>query len=370
MGGDVQEPGGVADAAGTPQADRPRPPEAGAPPAAAAEGTAPVPRSRPNRRKALTGAAVVTLALAGAGVAIWRERHSVGPALSHMGAASLLLATLCGLVGVAAAYPVWWTVLAGLDVRLPLASGAGIFFTTQLGKYIPGSVWPMVMQMEAGRDRGASRRTMITGNLMMILISCTSGLVVAAAILPFYDPGALAHYWWGLLFVPALIALLHPRALTGVVDLAARILRRPAEGAALEWHMEVRAFAWSLVAWVAFGLEAAVLIAAVHRWSFSGFAVGLGAMALALPLGILFVPAPAGAGVRDVVLVLVLGSILPTGQALAVVLASRVIAVASDVLAAALAAGVMRWHGRRTRSRAAVPPAAFPATGRLREEQP
>ena len=319
----------------------------------------PAPRS--DRRKSLTGAAVVVVALAGAGVALWRERHSVGPAFNHMGAGSLVVATLCGLVGVAAAYPVWWSVLSGLGVRLPLASGAGIFFTTQLGKYIPGSVWPVVMQMEAGRSRGASRRTMITGNLMMILISCASGLIVAASILPFYDPGALAHYWWGLLFVPAILALLHPRVLSAVVDLSARILRRPAQEVTLDWRTEVRAFAWALLAWLAFGAEAAVLVAAVHGWSFSAFAVGLGAVALALPLGILFVPAPAGAGVRDVVLLLVLRSILPAGQALAVVLACRVIAVASDVLAAGLAASVMRMHGRRLT--AAGPPGSGPSGG-------
>lgn len=327
---------------------------------------------RPDRRKSLTGAAVVLVALAGAGVAVWRERHSVGPAFSHMGAANLLLAILCGLVGVAAAYPVWWSVLAGLGVRLPLAAGAGIFFTTQLGKYIPGSVWPVVMQMEAGRAHGASRRTMITGNLMMILISCASGLMVAAAILPFYDPGALAHYWWGLLFVPVILALLYPRVLTGVVDLAARLLRRPAQSVALEWRAEAQAFGWSLVAWLAFGVEAAVLVAAVHGWSFSAIAVGLGAMALALPLGILFIPAPAGAGVRDVVLGLVLGSILPVGQALAVVLACRVIAVASDVLAAGLAAGAMRLHGRNPAPAGGAPVAAPPvaAPGRFEAGEP
>lgn len=305
------------------------------------------PAPRLDRRRAATGATVVALALAGAGVAIWRERHSVGPALSHLGAGNLTLATLCGLIGVAATYPVWWCVLAGLDVRLPVAAGAGIFFSTQLGKYIPGSVWPVVMQMEAGRARGASRRTMLTGNLVMNLLSSATGLMVAAAVLPFYDPGALDRYWWGLLAVPVLLALLHPRALTGLVDLAARILRRPPLGDALEWRMELRAFAWSLLTWLGLGLQTAVLAASIKGWSFSVFALGLGGMALAVPLGVLFIPAPAGAGVRDVVLGLVLGSVMPAGQALAVVLACRLIAVACDLLAAGVAAGAMRVHGRR-----------------------
>lgn len=317
-------------------------------PAEGAPGPSP---PRPDRRRALTGAAVVIVALAGAGVAVWEERSSVGPALSHLGVGSLAVATVCGLVSVAATYPVWWSVLAGLEVRLPVATGAGIFFTTQLGKYIPGSVWPMVMQMEAGRARGASRRTMITANLVMILLTSTSGLIVAAAVLPFYDAGALARYWWGLAAVPFLAALLHPRALTGVVDFAARLLRRPPMGGVLEWRMELRACAWTLLVWLGMGIQAGVLAADLKGWSFSVLAVGVGAMALAVPLGVLFIPAPAGAGIRDVVLGLVLGSAMPAGQALAVVLASRAIAVVCDLLAAGLAATVLRVR-RSRRSRA------------------
>lgn len=300
-----------------------------------------------DRRRALTGGIIIALALAGAGVAVWRQRHSVGPALSQMGAGSLALATLCGLFGVACTYPSWWSILAGLEVRLPVAAGAGIFFTTQLGKYIPGSVWPVVMQMEAGRARGASRRTMITGNLLTTLIGVTSGLIVASAILPFYDPGALSRYWWGLLALPFLLAMLHPRSLTGLVDLAARILRRERTHQVLDWRMESRAFAWSLLAWLGMGTQAAVLTAAVRGWSFSAFAVGLGGMALAVPIGILFIPAPAGAGIRDVVLGLVLGSILAAGPALAVVLACRVTAVFCDLLAAGLAGAAQQAHRRR-----------------------
>jgi uncharacterized membrane protein YbhN (UPF0104 family) len=68
----------------------------------------------------------------------------------------------------------------------------------------------------------------------------------------------------------------------------------------------------------------------------------IGAIALAVPLGILFIPAPAGAGIRDVVLVLVLTVILTSGQALAVVVASRVLLILSDLVLAGLAAASRR----------------------------
>jgi hypothetical protein len=61
-------------------------------------------------------------------------------------------------------------------------------------------------------------------------------------------------------------------------------------------------------------------------------------MALAFSLGVLFIPAPAGAGIRDVVLTLTLTASLTSGQALAVVVASRVILIACDLTLASLAA--------------------------------
>ena len=53
--------------------------------------------------------------------------------------------------------------------------------------------------------------------------------------------------------------------------------------------------------------------------------------------GVLFLPAPAGAGIRDVILVVVLGSVMSTGQALVVVVTSRVILIACDLALAGLA---------------------------------
>ena len=306
-----------------------------------------------DRRRAIGGGVVVLLALGGAAFAIWKERHSVGPALRHLSAGTLALAAAAGFVGVLATYPMWWRVLDGLGVKLPLADGAGLYFSTQLGKYLPGSVWPAVMQMQAGRSRGASRTTMLAANLLSILVSCTCGLILAAAILPAYSPSTLAHYWWGLLAVPVLLALLHPRIVRTVTDKVGAVLHRPGTGLSLDWRSELEAAGWSVLSWIALGLEVAALTASFKGWSFSVVALGVGAMALAVSLGILFIPAPAGAGVRDVVLGLVLSSALPTGKALAVVLASRVILVGCDLIAGALSLLLRAWGsgaGERTRT--------------------
>jgi uncharacterized membrane protein YbhN (UPF0104 family) len=300
--------------------------------------SAPLATGRIERIRAAVGVAVIVLVVAAAGYAIYRERHAFVDTLREMGAGALVLSLLFGMAGVAATFPMWREVLHGLGVDLPWGTAARVFFASQLGKYLPGSVWPVVMQMEAGRARGASRRTMLGANLITTVMNCCVGLAVACLLLPLFDAHALTKYWWALLALPPLLALLHPRALPAVLDRLFALLGRAPLGERLPVRSGLRASAWSLVSWVLLGAHLAVLCAALGRTGATVLVLCVGGMALAVVLGVLFIPAPAGAGIRDIVLKLVLAVILTTsGQALAVVVASRVLFILADLILAAVA---------------------------------
>lgn len=279
-----------------------------------------------------------------AGLAIYHQRNAFADALDRVGVWPIVWSFLVGSIGIGLTYPVWREVLRGLDVDMPWGLGGQVFFTSQLGKYLPGSVWPVLIQMEAGRARGASRRTMLAANLITIVLSCAVGLVLACVLLPFSDSHALKRYWWLLLALPLLIALLHPRAVPKVLDLAFSLLRRPPLDQRLRVRDSLRASAWSLASFVVLGLHVAILGVAIGGGA-STVLLSIGGMALAVCAGVLFIPAPAGAGVRDVVLALVLSATLTTGQALAVVVASRAILIVVDLALAGLAAAARR-HAR------------------------
>jgi hypothetical protein len=292
------------------------------------------------RARTIAGIVLVTAAVAAAVYAGYRDRHSLAVTLHHTGVWPIVASLGLGLVGTAFLYPTWRAVLDGLGVHLPFRSGARVFFVSQLGKYVPGSIWPVVMQMEAGHARGANRRTMLAGNLITITTSCAVGLLVACATLPSYDTGALRRYWWVLLALPILIALLHPRAITGLIDRASGLFGRPPLGEQLPPSAALQASAWSLVSWLGFGAQLGVLCAAAEPSNLSTWVLCTGAMALAVSAGVLFIPAPAGAGVRDVILLLVLRTVMPTGTALTIVLASRVVLIVCDLLLAGVAAAL------------------------------
>jgi hypothetical protein len=297
-----------------------------------------------SHRRTAVGAVFVLAAVAGAVVAAMKERHSFAEAYDHLGAGVLAASFACGLVGTGATFFSWDQVLRGYGVTLPRVVGFRVFFISQLGKYLPGSVWPVLMQMEAGRRHGASRRTMLGANLTTIVVGCCTGLVVACAVVPWYAPDAIRRYWWLLPAVPVLLVLLHPRALPTLLDLPFRLLKRPLMDQRLDPRNELAAAGWFLVSWVGVGAQLGVLAAGASSGHslVSVFVLSIGAMALATTAGILFLPAPAGAGVREVVLVLVLSTIMSTGSALAVAIASRVVLLLCDFALAAVAAVSLR----------------------------
>jgi len=108
--------------------------------------------------------------------------------------------------------------------------------------------------------------------------------------------------------------------------------------------------AWSLAAWVLYGLQIWLLAARLGAPPGRTALLAVGGYAFAWSVGFLIVFAPAGAGVRDVLLVALLGPVLGVGSATAVALVSRVLTTVGDLLAAALAAGSSRPPAPRDRN--------------------
>ena len=279
----------------------------------------------------------ILLAGAAAIYAISKRRAELAVVLGHLGPLAVVASLLFGMLGTGVSFLLWRQMLLGLGVDRPLAGSFRVFFVGQLGKYLPGSVWPVVAQMEYGKKRGIARRTILAANALTLALSLAVGLILAAALVPLTSTSALRTYGWFYLFLPFLLALLHPRTIPGLLDwLFARIGRQPL-GQRLAWSAMWRAAGWALLSWVLLGLHLYALTSGLGVTGPRVLAATIGGFALAASAGILFVPAPAGAGIRDVVLIATLGVSMTSAQALGVGLASRVAMIVVDLLMAALA---------------------------------
>ncbi|MEP7192279.1 MAG: lysylphosphatidylglycerol synthase domain-containing protein [Actinomycetota bacterium] len=299
------------------------------------------PPKTPRRRELLSGA-VLVLVLVAVTVVVARNWTAFIDSIHKIGVVGVALSLTAAMVGVFGSYLSWRSVLIGLGVRFGFLEGAHVFFVSQLGKYLPGSVWPIVMQMEAGRRRGANRKTMLAANLVTVLLGVCVGVVLAGLFLPFSSPAALHRFWWALAALPLLLVLAHPRSLPFLLNVALKILRREPMDMQMTNKATMAAAGWSTLSWVGLGTHLAVLAAAVGKPSLGLLTLCIGGMALAVSAGLLFLPAPAGAGMREIALGYVLVAALTSGQVLAVVVASRVILLLADLLLA----GVFSLIGR------------------------
>src|SRR6185437_16599051 len=77
---------------------------------------------------------------------------AVSRAYKLIAPASMLASFGFVLLGLAFGTVSWVSILNGLGPRIPILRSAQILLVGQLGKYVPGSVWSYVMQMELGRQ--------------------------------------------------------------------------------------------------------------------------------------------------------------------------------------------------------------------------
>lgn len=238
----------------------------------------------------------------------------------------MVAASLAAVVGaLLCAMLTWRTLLADLGSRLPVRDGAKVFFVGQLGKYIPGAVWPMLAQMEMGRDLGVPRARSAAAFFLMMPVQLASGLLVAFGTLG-WD-----RFGWLLLLVPVLLVALEPRVINAVIGFGLRRLGRAPLERPLTRKGMLTALGWAFAGWLCYG---------VHLYFVApegGLIFAVGAFALSWCLGIMTFVVPAGAGVREVAMVAALAPVMEPGPAIAVALSSRAVIILGDLLCAGAA---------------------------------
>lgn len=287
------------------------------------------------------GFVAVTVGLGGYAVA--REWPHVRSALADLGFWPVAGAMVSVLVALLATMEVWRRLLASLGSPLPVRVAARIMFIGQLGKYLPGSIWPVLAQMELGNTYQVPRHRSASASVLTMLLSLLTGLLTALLALPFV--GGSAPYLWALLAAPVLLILLHPRVLNLVLGRLLRLAKRPPLEKPLTGRAVTVALAWAFASWIFYGLQIWLLATRLGAPDGKAALLAVGGFAFAWSVGFLVVFAPAGAGVRDVLLVATLGPVLGVGAATAVALVSRVLLTVGDLLTAALAAGFTRRAG-------------------------
>jgi glycosyltransferase 2 family protein len=296
-------------------------------------------------RRRLLRLLIATLIVLGCAYLLARESDNLASAVRQLSVGRVALSAVAAVAGTVCIELLWFALVTGFGVRAGRRDAAEVFFVSQLGKYIPGSVWPVLAQVQLGARWGAPRRVMLGANILLLVVVTATGIIVGGLLLPWSSPDGLRKYWWLLALLVPLLILLHPRAVMATIN---RILgwagREPLDASVSTSGM-ARALFWGMVAWVLLGSHILVLMAAYGPIGPLEAAAAVGGIGLAWAAGLAFIPAPAGAGVREAVLVLTLGPFIGAGPALAVALASRVLLLIADVALAGISVALRRLSG-------------------------
>jgi glycosyltransferase 2 family protein len=285
----------------------------------------------------------VLLAVALGGYWVADHWASVASALGRLGFPVVAGALLSVLAALLATLQQWRLLLAGLGSPLPQRAAARIFFIGQLGKYLPGAIWPVLAQMELGTAHKVPRHRSASASVLTMLLSLFAALLLALVTLPFV-PGSTS-YRWVFLAAPLLLVCLQPKVLNRILGRLLRLARRPSLEQPLSGRTIAGALAWSVTSWACFGLQIWLLATRLGAPYGRTALLAVGGFAFAWCVGFVM-PVPAGVGFRDVLLVAFLGPVIGVGAATAAALVSRVATTAGDLILAAAAAGFGRGHRR------------------------
>jgi hypothetical protein len=261
-----------------------------------------------------------------AGWLLYRSRESIVAMLAQVSpgllAASLLLTVLAkGFLAENARIAAQRN-----GILMGFLTSARLYNLSQLGKYLPGSIWQFVGRAAAYRARGAAygpiRDALLVESLWVVAGSAVIGvLLVGPQVVGLVTQSLTPMLAWWL-----------GGGLLASVLLAVSVLlwkRRLALHYAHLAMPSVRVAVVQAGIWVVLGLAFWVLTRACRLEVSPVFATGL--FAVGYSLGFLVPFAPAGLGIRDAILTIGLVPYVPAGEALAVTILARVIYLLVDV---------------------------------------
>lgn len=246
-----------------------------------------------------------------------------------------MVAVVVCLAGMTSVGLPWRAIIAALGEKHSFRDTLRWYFPGQLGKYLPGGIWPVVGRGELAVKGGVSRVVAYTSvGLSLALTYLAAGLVslvfLVIAVLSGDDAGSGL---WALLVLPVGLLVLHPRVLKLLLTVAERVLSRDVAVNVPAYSTTMRLLVSHAPAWILIG-TGTWLVARAFDPS-AHFAQVAFAGVLSWVVGFIIIPVPGGIGVREVAFAAAAVS-LSSDVAATVAIVSRLCFVVSDLAGAGL----------------------------------
>lgn len=287
------------------------------------------------------GLAIAVLAIALCAKALSDQWSGIRSSLLHASLGWLAVAFACSALSMTGLGLLWWRCLHVFNSPTRTRDAIAWYFGGELGKYVPGGIWPVLGRGELALRAGVPRATAYVTTLISYAAMCVAAGIVCGVLAPVVANGdqGLGWGWLMIALVPIGVAAVHPAVMGRAFALAGRISRGRIDPQPQPWSTMVGLIGWAIPTWVLVGGASSAITQALGyhqqpaRVAFAAIAAWV--------IGFLVVPVPAGAGLREIVFVGVSG--LAAGPAVAVAAIARLLFVAIDASGGVLGL----WLARR-----------------------
>jgi len=240
-----------------------------------------------------------------------------------------VLATLAVLLAA------WTASLRWCGARLTYHNAGRIWFTANLARFIPGTVWQFASLAAMAARYQVSMIAATATVLLEQVVLLITGLLVIAAL----TPAVLHAVWWQTAFATAAVLGAAGLALPRPNNRVGHWLEGRLPGIRLLWSGmtpgRLAAFAATLVVpWVLYGIAFRLLALGLFGTPPGSWGFYIAAFTGSYVAGVIAVFAPAGIFVREAALIALLAPLLGSSDALILATASRIWLTALEVLAA------------------------------------
>ena len=244
---------------------------------------------------------------------------------------------------------IWRSILSRLGSRLGVLACLRVYLASEFVRYIPGNVWHVLTRILWVGKYGASRTIAFASMTIELITKLAAGAFIFAMSLLFWgNVGAIGSLFHGSLFIVvgvvtflALLILIHPRILNGLLNIALRVLKRDPVVLTVSYKdILLVTLAWC-VSWIVAGSAFFVLLLAI--WPGTTLAMlplCIGIYAIAWDFGFITFITPSGLGFRELAITALFALSLPSVPvALVAILAllSRAVSTLAELLCVSVA---------------------------------
>lgn len=240
----------------------------------------------------------------------------------------------------------WCVLIRAFGFNVSLKHGFKIAYIANLGRYIPGKVWPVLGIAYYLRKININLETAIASWGIATILGLPPAFIVGS-ITVYYYPKMLngvfaSDYTYGttLLLIATVafsaIVVFIPKYTILIYNMILRLFIKPPIRFKLSRKVALQVYLWYLLSWVSYGLAFYVFTAGIMEIAEVPPFAGIGSFVLAYVIGYLAFFSPGGLGAREIVLTSILSPFLGSA-AVGLAVAARLWNLVNEILAAAIA---------------------------------